>query len=97
MSLTTEQLEEIYAEVSEMAGLFFSPEEIAINLGYNEEQTDEFVTAVVNKDSSQIVSSYLSGRLQTEIQLRKSIKEAALNGSNPAQQMMLNYQRQSRK
>ena len=97
MNLTEEQLDEIYAEVQEMAGLFFSPEDIAVNLGYNEDQTLDFVQAVELKLGLQIVTAYLSGRLKSEIELRKSIKQAALNGSNPAQQMMLNYQKESQK
>jgi hypothetical protein len=97
MNLNEEQLKDIYSEVEEMAGLFFSADEIAINFGYNEEQTEDFVFAVENKQMSGIVSAYWKGRLTAEITLRKAIKQSALNGSSPSQQMMLNFQKESHK
>ena len=94
MNLNGEQLK----EVEEMAGLFFSPEEIAVNLELNEEWTDCFITAVECKKTSEpIVAAYIRGRLSTEVELRKAIKQSALNGSSPSQQMMMNYQKESRK
>jgi len=84
--------------VEEMAGLFFSPEDIAANLEMDEEDTDHFVSALESKKMSiPIVAAYLKGWLTAEITLRKAIKQSALNGSSPSQQILLNYQKESRK
>lgn len=94
MNLSEEQL----SEIEEMAGLFFSPEDVSLNLGLNEEETESFVSAIECKNTKNpFVAAYMRGRLITEIELRKSIKQSASNGSNPAQQMMLNFQKESRK
>lgn len=93
MNLSEEHLK----EVEEMAGLFFSPEEIAVNLELSEEDKDGFVAAVVFKDSANpLVGAYLRGWMTAEVTLRKAIKQSALNGSSPSQQAMLNYQREAR-
>ena len=93
MSLTEEQLN----EVEEMAGLFFSPGEIALNLEFSEEQSEGFKLAVQTKMMDvRIVRAYFKGWLTTEVELRKAIKQSALNGSSPSQQMMQTYQREGR-
>ncbi len=84
--------------VEEMAGLFFSPEDIAVNLELDEEDTDLFVSAIeCKKIALPIVAAYLKGWLTAEITLRKAIKQSAMNGSSPSQQILLNYQREARK
>ncbi len=88
MNLTTEQLD----EVQEMAGLFFSPEDIADNL---EVDADDFREEIESK-TGKIYQAWRRGWLTAEVALRKSILQASNNGSNPAQQMMLNFQRESR-
>lgn len=88
MNLTTEQLD----EVQEMAGLFFSPEDIADNL---EVDADDFREEIESK-TGKIYHAWRRGWLTAEVALRKSILQASNNGSNPAQQMMLNFQRESR-
>ena len=94
MNLNEEQLN----EVEELAGLFFSPEDIAVNLELNEEETEYFSTAAECKNTkAPIVAAFIRGRLSTEIELRKAIKQSAMNGSSPSQQMMLNYLKESRK
>ena len=93
MNLNTERSEEI----EEMAGLFFSPEDVATNLELDEEETESFVAAVAERNTSHIYAApYLRGWLSAEINLRKAIQQSALNGSSPSQQMMLNYQREAR-
>ena len=93
MNLNEQQL----IEVEELAGLFFSPADIAINLELDEDETEYFVAAVECKStSSPIVAAYMKGWLSADITLRKAIKQSALNGSSPSQQMMLNYQKESR-
>ncbi len=94
MNLTEEQLK----EVEELAGLFFSPEDIAVNLELDEEDSEYFSEAVEFKTTgAPIVAAFYRGRISTEIELRKAIKQSAMNGSSPSQQMMLNYLKESRK
>jgi len=94
MNLNAEQLE----MVEEMAGLFFSPEDIAINLEMNDSECEAFVAGVTCKATGQaIVAAYLRGWLSGEVMLRKAIKQAALNGSSPSQQQLLNFQKENRK
>ena len=93
MNLSEEQL----SMVEEMAGLFFPPDMIAVNLELNEESTEYFVAAIECKNTKNpIVAAYFKGRLQSEIELRRSIKQSALNGSSPSQQMMMNYKREGK-
>jgi len=93
MNLNEQQL----TEVEELAGLFFSPVDVAINLELGDDETDYFVAAVECKSTSvPIVAAYMRGWLSADITLRKAIKQSALNGSSPSQQMMLNYQKESR-
>ncbi len=92
MNLSEEQL----SMVEEMAGLFFPPEMIAVNLELSEKDTEEFIIGVINEYTKiKIVAAYFKGRLQSEIELRRSIKQSANNGSSPSQQMMLNFKRES--
>ncbi len=94
MNLNEEQLE----MVEEMAGLFFSLEDIAICLELTELESEEFVDAVALKATRQpIVAAYHRGWLSGEVLLRKAIKQAALNGSSPSQQQLLNFQKENRK
>lgn len=84
MNFTQEQLDEIEA----MATLFLPPDDIAINIGVD---PDEF-TELINIKSGTGYQAFFKGWMKTEVELRQSILQAALNGSSPAQQMMLNYQ-----
>lgn len=93
MNLNEDQL----SEIEEMAGLFFSPEDIAVNLELDDEDTELFVAAVASRNTRNLqAGAYLKGWLCAEITLRKAIQQSALNGSSPSQQMMLNYQKESR-
>ena len=93
MNLTEEQL----SEIEEMARLFFSPVDIAVNLCMDDEETEFFASSVESRNTRCYPAvAYLRGWLSAEITLRKAIQQAALNGSSPAQQMMLNFQRESR-
>ncbi len=94
MNFNEEQLK----EVEEMAGLFFAPEDIAVNLELNEDDSEVFTAAVIFKDTANpLVSAYFRGWMAAEVALRKAIKQSALNGSSPSQQAMLNYQEEARK
>ena len=93
MNLNEDQLNEI----EQMAGLFFSPEDVAVNLEMDEDDTELFIAAVANRNTKNYqAGAYLRGWLSAEITLRKAIQQSALNGSSPSQQMLLNYQRESR-
>lgn len=90
MNLSEEQLK----VVEEMAGLFFSPEMIAVNLELKEDEKEYFIAAVECKNTNNpLVAAYFKGWLESEIELRKAIKQSAKNGSSPSQQQMLNYQK----
>jgi hypothetical protein len=88
MNLTEEQL----SEIREMAGLFFPIEDIAENI---EENIEEIETEMTLK-AGDFYTAYRAGWLEAEIKLRKSIQQAAENGSNPAQQMLLNFQKNAK-
>ena len=93
MNLNEDQLNEI----EQMAGLFFSPEDVAVNLEMDEDDTELFIAAVAIRNTKNYqAGAYLRGWLSAEITLRKAIQQSALNGSSPSQQMLLNYQREAR-
>ncbi|MGQ7868707.1 hypothetical protein [Sunxiuqinia sp. sy24] len=93
MNLSEEQLK----EVEEMGGLFFSPMDIAINLELEDDDREYFVAAIECKNmNNPIVRAFQKGWLTTEVELRKAIKQSAMNGSSPSQGMMMNYQREGR-
>lgn len=92
METCKEYTEEELMQVETMAGLFFRPEEIAIACGWSAEITDEFVSVLEFSVSSNVLfQRYHKGRITAEIELRQSIKQAAANGSNPAQNTMLDF------
>jgi len=90
MNLTEDQL----SEIEQMAGLFFSIEDIADNLECNDQQLEDIQLDCQLKQG-EFYKAFRRGWLTSEVKLRKSIEKAAENGSNPAQQMMLNFQKQS--
>ncbi len=85
MNLTEEQLN----EVEKLAGLFFSPSEIMIAIELPLHMEEDFRQVILIENDHPLFIAYNRGRLTAEIQLRQSIKQAALNGSNPAQASML--------
>ena len=91
MNLSEDQLN----EVEEMAGLFFSVEDIADNLELDDQELEALQLNVQFK-TGDFYKAYRKGWLISEVKLRKSIEKAAENGSNPAQQMMLNFQKNAK-
>lgn len=81
MEFTPDQL----TEIQNMAGLFFTPEEIAINIEVDPEDFANLIKA----QSGDAYKHYMAGRFSSDVELRKAIQQAALNGSTPAQQSML--------
>ena len=79
--------EEQLNEITEMAALYFGPEQIAINI---EVDPDDFTDLITNKIGTGY-KAYCTGRLSSEIELRTAIKNAAMNGSTPAQTLFVTY------
>jgi hypothetical protein len=73
--MTEKQLQDV--EIT--AGLFFSPEEIVVICELNERDID----------TPKFQLAYKKGRLKKEFDLRKSIVDLAVNGSSPAQLLVV--------
>jgi hypothetical protein len=80
------------SDITDLASLFFTPREIAIML---EMPADEFVAACQDENSEEY-KAFQSGRLQSEVDLRKSIIKLAKSGSSPAQTMSMDLLKQSK-
>ncbi len=77
------------AKITELAGLYFRPSEIAVIIGA--ENIDEF-TRTVNFDRENPISrAYWCGKLMTEYELRCKTRQYAVGGSPEAQQQMERY------
>ena len=81
MEFTEKELQTI----EELASLFFSLKDIAIVL---EKNPEEFIS-IINLEEGIAYSMYKKGWIASEIEIRKSLMESATNGSSPAQEMML--------
>ena len=92
MNFSEEQLEEIES----MASLFMPVKDIMICLELPPFMRDDFIEILETDYLHPVYKAYHTGRLNAEIELRTSIKMAAVNGSNPAQTTMLNYNNQSK-
>lgn len=87
MNLTEEQLNEIES----LAGVFMDPKDIMIILGLPKHQEERFIEILTWETENPIHSAYHRGRLKAIVTLRESIKQSALNGSNPAQIEMMKF------
>lgn len=87
MCLSHEQIDVI----EEMAELFCSPEDIAINVGVD---IDVFETQIKAREGECFIA-YKTGWLRGDLKIRKSVAKSAENGSNPAQTMLLEMQRKT--
>lgn len=92
MNLTEEQLKELET----MAGLFFTVEDIMIALELPLFDEPEFTTIIKYQKTNPAFIAYNRGRLTAETELRQAMKQAALNGSNPAQNSMIEFYNKSR-
>ena len=81
MPLTEEQINEI----EQMAELFFDVGDIAANI----EVDPLILREEILSETGPVFAAYKRGWLRGEIPLRKAIAQAAANGSNPAQNMLL--------
>lgn len=78
--------------IEELASYFFTPKEIAVMLDVEEES---FLFSI-EFHGSKISTAFLKGRLQSEMELRKSIIKLAKSGSSPAQTMSLELLQKSK-
>jgi hypothetical protein len=77
---------DILKQITELAALFFTPREVAMML---ELDIDDFVMECDLSPKSDGYLAFHSGRLQSEVDLRKSIMKLAKSGSSPAQTMAM--------
>ncbi len=77
--------ESILNEIKELAGLFFTPKEIALMTEIDE----SFFMDCISKEDNVIYRNFQSGRLTSEMELRKCIIKLAKSGSSPAQTMSM--------
>lgn len=75
---------EILAQVEELAGLLFTPDEIAIVI---EAPIDKF-NALVKLEGHAVRNAYMKGRLITQAEFRKGVLRLSNLGSSPAQTLM---------
>lgn len=85
MNFTKEQLETI----EEMGGLFYHPRDIAIVIGVDPPEFE----IIIESETTEAFSAYKKWWLESDIKLRKSTFQAAVNGSTPSLQTMENYKR----
>jgi len=78
--------------VEELASYFFTPREIAVMI---EIHPDDAII-LMKIDDSAFYIAFQKGRLQSEMELRKSIIKLARAGSSPAQTMSLDLLNKSR-
>ena len=88
---------EEWEQIQTMAGLFFDLKSICIAMSWNEEMLEHIKLSIETMDiNDQFYREYFAGRLTGEIELRQSIKQAAQNGSNPAQNTLLTFLTQTK-
>ncbi|NQU52661.1 MAG: hypothetical protein HQ522_08995 [Bacteroidetes bacterium] len=89
--------EEELVEIETMAGLFFDLKSICIAMGWNEDMLEYFALSVLTMNiNDKLYCAYFKGRLESEIELRQSIKQASKNGSNPAQNTLRDFMNNSK-
>ena len=92
MNLNDQQLEQL--EI--LAGLFFSVRDILIALEIPVQEEEHFTDIILYQNQHPVYITYNRGRLTAETQLRQAIRQAALNGSNPAQNTLLEFYSKSK-
>ena len=88
MEYTTEELQTI----EDMAALFYSYKEIAIVL---EVDVEEF-KALMRLEEGNAYSRYQKGWITSDMSIRKSLLESAVNGSSPAQMMLMELNKENK-
>lgn len=83
MNLSEEQL----SAISDMASLFYTPKEIAINL---EVDIDDF-DMEIKSEQGPAYKAFMKGWFESDMKLRRSTLQSAINGSTPSIQVIENY------
>ena len=88
MEYTPDELQTI----EDMAALFYSYKEIAIVLEVN---VEEF-KALMRLEEGNAYSRYQKGWITSDMSIRKSLLESAVNGSSPAQMMLMELNKENK-
>lgn len=80
--------------ISDLAGLFFTPSEIAMMIEVDD--IDFKMACKMRPANKKIFDAYNSGYLQGQVELRTGIMKMAKAGSSPAQTMALEILKQSK-
>lgn len=80
--------EEEIQRVKTLAGLFFSPEEIAIKMDVDVKKLQHIIR---NKPNDPITIAYQKAKLDTKEKIRSNVIKFAEHGSHQAQQIVQNY------
>ena len=88
MNYTSDELQTI----EDMAALFYSYKEIAIVL---EVDVEEF-KALMRLEEGNAYSRYQKGWITSDMSIRKSLLESAVNGSSPAQMMLMELNKENK-
>lgn len=86
--------EEALMQIKEMSAALLPPAEIAILLDMPADQRDYFCDICKNHKSSPIYSAYHQGRLQTKLNLRKTVIKLAIAGSPAAEPLADKYMKE---
>jgi hypothetical protein len=88
MTYTSDELQTI----EDMAALFYSYKDIAIVL---EVDVEEF-KALMRLEEGNAYSRYQKGWITSDMSIRKSLLESAVNGSSPAQMMLMELNKENK-
>ncbi len=77
---------DLLKQITDLAALFFTPREVAMML---ELDVEHFIMQCDIIQESEGYKAFHSGRLQSEVDLRKSVIKLAKSGSSPAQTLAL--------
>lgn len=83
MNLTEEQIN----AVIDMASLFYTSKEIAINI---EVDIDDF-DMEIKSEQGPVYKAFMTGWFESDMKLRRSTLQSAINGSTPSIQIIENY------
>jgi len=77
---------DLLKQITDLAALFFTPREVAMML---ELDVEHFIWVCDLTPDHEGYKAFHSGRLQSEVDLRKSVIKLAKSGSSPAQTLAL--------
>lgn len=86
--------EEVLQEIKEMSAALLPPAEIAILIGIAADQRDYFCDICKTHLQSPIYDVYQRGRLETKLELRKTVIKLAKAGSPAAEPLADKYMKE---